>query len=208
MDWIRISDTKLKIMLTSSDMALYDLHTDSISIADHHVRNILRKLLADTKELTGFDSDMTHLYIQMYPCADGGCELFISKSDSIVESASFGTLPTIPHSTQQKQALYPANKVGKQICIYSFSRLSHLIAVCKHMSRLGFSGQSNAYIDRGKTYYLEIRDLPTSSLYAPDEYCILGEYGNRENSRIFLTYLCEYCAPICEDDAIHTLAAL
>ena len=54
MDLIRISDTKLKIMLTSSDMTHYNLHNDNISIADQHVRRVLRKLLEDAKEKTGF----------------------------------------------------------------------------------------------------------------------------------------------------------
>ena len=50
MDLIKISDTKLKIMLTSSDMTQYDLHNDHISIADIHVRNVLRRLLEKAKE--------------------------------------------------------------------------------------------------------------------------------------------------------------
>ena len=59
MDLIRISDSKLKIMLTSTDMSHYNLHTDSISIADQHVRQVLQKLLADAKAQTGFDGFFT-----------------------------------------------------------------------------------------------------------------------------------------------------
>ncbi len=208
MDLIKISDTKLKIMLTPSDMTRYDLHSDSISIADQHVRRVLRRLLADAKAQTGFDGDMTRLYVQMYTCADGGCELFISKPEQNEESSSFCGLPVLSASTQYGRAIGAPERHGLDMCAYSFVKLEHLISVCKRLASIGYCGQSNAYIDLKKTYYLVLNDLPSPSLYSPDEYCFLGEYGNRENARSLNAYLCEYCTMLCKDNAVQMLMQL
>ena len=206
MDLIKISDTKLKIMLTSQDMTRYELHTNHISIADQHVRRVLRRLLADAKEQTGFDGDMTRLYVQMYPCVDGGCELFISKQDNHEDAATFCALPAL--SAQQDRAVRASERHGRDMCAYSFSCLEHLISVCKRLSSIGFGGRSSAYADHKHTYYLVLYDLPSPSLYSPDEYCFIGEYGCRENARALQAYLCEYCMPICTDRAVRTLMQL
>ncbi len=208
MDLIRISDTKLKIMLTSSDMTHYDLHTDNISIADQHVRRVLRRLLADAKEQTGFDGDMSRLYVQMYPCVDGGCELFISKPDGGEDIGTLCSLPALAAVAQPGRALRASERQGRDMCIYSFLQLEHMISVCKRLASIGFGGKSNAYADHKKTYYLVLSDIPTPSIYSPDEYSFLGEYGNRENARALQAYLSEYCTQICKDNAVQTLMQL
>ena len=208
MDLIRISDSKLKIMLTSSDMTHYDLHNDNISIADQHVRRVLRKLLEDAKEKIGFDSDMSRLYVQMYPCVDGGCELFISKADVGDENGHYCGLPILPAATKQGRALRASERRGLDMCAYSFVQLEHLIAVCKRLDAFGFCGQSHVYANSSHTFYLILSDFPTPSLYSPDEFCFLGEYGTRENARTLLPYLSEYCSVICKENAVQTLMQL
>ena len=205
MDLIRISDTKLKIMLTSSDMTHYNLHNDNISIADQHVRRVLRRLLEDAKEKTGFETDMTRIYVQMYPCVDGGCELFISKPDANEENC---TLPILSPTIKQGRALRASERHGFDMCIYSFLALEHLIAVCKRLDSIGFCGQSRVYVDRERTYYLVLTDFSAPSLYSPDDYCFLGEYGNRENARTLQAYLGEYCSVICKENAVKLLMQL
>lgn len=205
MDLIRISDTKLKIMLTSSDMTHYNLHNDNISIADQHVRRVLRKLLEDAKEKTGFVTDMSRLYVQMYPCVDGGCELFISKPDLTEQNCG---LPILSPNLQQSRALRASERRGFDMCVYSFLRLEHLIAACKRLDSIGFCGKSQVFSDGNRTYYLVLTDFPAPSLYSPDEYCFLGEYGTRENARALQAYLCEYCNMICKENAVKTLMQL
>ena len=208
MDLIRISDTKLKIMLTSSDMTHYDLHNDSISISDQHVRSVLRRLLEDVKEETGFMHDMSRLYVQMFPCVDGGCELFISKPDTAVDCEQSCGLPVLSVTAKQGRALRTTERRGFDMCAYSFEKLEYLIAVCKRLASVGFCGKSHAYIDKSRTYYLVLSDFPPPSLYSPDTYCFLGEYGIRENARAIQAYLCEYCNEICKDSAVQMLMQL
>ena len=213
MDLIRISDSKLKIMLTSSDMTQYELHNDSISFADAHVRRVLRRLLADAREKTGFEGDMTRLYVQMYPCADGGCELFISRleQDGEQEGIPQGRQlpwPALGNPASQSRALRSAERHGRDMCAYSFGKLSDLICVCKRLNAVGFPGKSTVYTDQKHQYYLFLQDFSPPSLYSPDEYCFLGEYGSRENARMLQNYIGEYGTLICKDDAVCVISEL
>lgn len=206
MDMIKISDSKLKIMLTHADMTHYNLHNDSITIADARVRSALRKILTDAREQTGFDADMSHLYVQMYPSADGGCELFVSKSEQAKDAANpFPCLPCAPglntHALSRSTRTHEASA-------YSFEALEDLVSLCKRLDRVGFYGSSDLYTDDKNVYYLFLRDFPVPSLYMPDQYCFLGEYGMRENAKLLGTYLAEYGTLLRRDDAVSALSAL
>lgn len=208
MDLIKISNTKLKIMLTHSDMIHYDLHNENISIADQHVRDVLRRLLADAKQQFGFDSDMQRVFVQMYPSADGGCELFVSKPDQDGEPCANADVRALSPSTQYGRAVCARERFKTEMCAYSFARLEHLIAVCKRLHAMGYHGSSSAYVDQKRAYFLVLHEAGYSSLYSPDEYCVLGEYGTRENARTLQSYLGEYCKTICDHNAVQTLMQL
>ena len=209
MDLIKISDTKLKIMLNCEDMAHYDLHNDHISIADRHVRHVLRQILADAKQQTGFDSDMQRLYVQMYPSADGGCELFVSKPEADNDiPAACTDVRALSITPQYGRALSAKERLGNDMCAYSFTCLEHLIAVCRRLDSIGYHGASSAFVDQKHTYFLILNEVSHPSLYSPDEYCFLGEYGNRENARALQSYLGEYCRQICAQNAVQTLMQL
>ena len=211
MDLIKISDTKLKIMLTSADMTRYDLHSDGISIADQHVRTVLKKLLEDAREQTGFDADTSRLFVQMYPSADGGCELFVSKEDTLESASPFYsgiTAPLLPKPITQARSIKKFERHGRDMCAYSFTNLEQLICVCKRLGNVGFPGKSKVYTDTKHTYYLFLWDFSPPSLYSIDEYCFLGEYGSRENARTLQTYIGEYGTLICDQDAVSTLSQL
>ena len=215
MDLIKISDSKLKIMLTHTDMTQYNLHNDSVSIADAHVRRVLRQLLEDAREQTGFDSDLSRLYVQMYPGADGGCELFISKIEKDEELMDMNApayppvpAPIFPKPITHARSVRATERRGREMCAYSFCRLHDLICVCQRLCQVGFCGKSSVFVDQKRIYYLFLHDFPTPSLYMLDQYCFLGEYGTRENAKALQTYVGEYAKPICEDNAAQTLAGL
>jgi negative regulator of genetic competence, sporulation and motility len=206
MDLIKISDSKLKIMLTHADMTHYELHNDSVSIADVQVRRALRKILADAREQTGFDADVAHLYVQMYPSADGGCELFISKPEEHHQKdPDFPCLPC-PDSSRTRSLTH--GTYTRDTSVYSFETLADLINLCKRLDRVGFYGSSDLYTDEKNNYYLFLRDFPTPSLYTPDQYCFLGEYGQRENAKLYSSYLAEYGRLLRKDDAVSVLSGL
>ena len=79
MEWIRIGDNKLKIMLSAQDARHYALNIDGSDQAPHTSGNSIRGILSDLLAETGFDAGEDKMYIQLYPSKDGGCELFITK---------------------------------------------------------------------------------------------------------------------------------
>ncbi len=208
MDLIKISDTKIKIMLSSSDMSYYDLHNDSISLADAHARRVLGRLLADARDLTGFDSDMSRLYIQMFPCADGGCELFISKSDQSDSSLSLVPMQAKSDALPRASHACLPDKRYTESAVYVFSTFDCLVRACKRLRACHYIGKSSLYAGQQKSYYLLLEDLPLPSLRAPDEFFFLNEYGTRVNIKTVQALLGEYVRLICEHNAIQTISAL
>ena len=56
MELIRISDCKLKIMLTQEDLDEFDLRADELDYADGSTRSMFRCLLHRVQRLTDFDT--------------------------------------------------------------------------------------------------------------------------------------------------------
>ena len=75
MELIRISDSKLKIILNETDMRRYALSSDTLSYENGDTRRAVREVLAEAEEETGFHATADRLLIQAYPSRDGGCEL-------------------------------------------------------------------------------------------------------------------------------------
>ncbi len=87
MELILISDTKLKIMLSESDMKEYNIGKEA-DCAESNTRHAIRSLLDRVKDITGFDTDGEEIFIQLYTSKGGGCELFITKCREEVSAAS------------------------------------------------------------------------------------------------------------------------
>ncbi len=215
MDLIKISNSKLKIMLTASDMDKYDLSEDRVFLAEARVRDALHRMLEDARVQIGFIGEDARLYVQMYPCVKGGCELFICKLDDkdAYSSQESGNLPTperpaLPKPYPGTRALRKLEKYGRDVVAYSFTSLQDLIGLCRRLCGIGFCNASNAYTDSKHKYYLFICDFPAPSLYSLDQYCFLGEYGTRENAKLLQSYVSEYGSLICSEHAVQTLAQL
>lgn len=79
MELIRISESKLKVMLTSEDMRQYELNAADLDCEDSETRQAFRCILEKAKNQTGFDTHNYRIFIQAYPCRGGGCELYVTK---------------------------------------------------------------------------------------------------------------------------------
>ena len=134
MDLIRISDTKLKIMLTNDDMQKYQIHNDADIIPDGRMRDTLKRLLCDARVQDGFIGDDSRVYIQMFPCAKGGCELFISRLDEQI--------------AKDTRSSKKADRNQLERIAYSFVMLDDLIRLCKRLNDIGFTCAGNAYVDK------------------------------------------------------------
>ena len=82
MEIIPINDSKLKIMLDESDMKELHIYDDA-DCARGETRLAIRTLLERARAETGFDTEGSEIFVQLYTSKDGGCELFITKSNAL-----------------------------------------------------------------------------------------------------------------------------
>ncbi len=195
MELILINASKLKIMLTDSDMEKYDLKAETVDYDNTATRRAFWSILDDAKTETGFDAASDRLFIQMYPSRDGGCEMFVTKLGA----------PDVPDKKKWRGGKCE-EKTRERLFIYSFECLNFLIRVCNCLRLLGRRGRSCAYAeDSGKCYLL----LWEKSVESPPRtHFFIHEYGQSEHAETTLLYIKEHASPLCEEDAVETLGAL
>ena len=79
MELIMISNSKLKIMLTSEDMKEYSLDCNTLSYENTETRRAFWSILDEAKHRTGFDAASERVFVQVYPSKKGGCEMYVTK---------------------------------------------------------------------------------------------------------------------------------
>lgn len=200
MEWIRISNNKLKIMLTAEDARHYALNCENADYADTVTRTAFRDILTDVRKQTGFDATEDKVYIQMYPSKEGGCELFVTKIGLLlVEEGSEGKAET---PTSPKQRSHTARREETQVSFaFSFEKLPPMLLLCRRLRTDKHAKQSEAWQDDGGKWWL---------LFKADkkELTYLHEYGTECNAQAAKLFLAEHGHPICSAMAIETLGKL
>ena len=79
MELIVISNSKLKIMLTSEDMREYSLDCNTLDYENTETRRAFWSILDEAKQRTGFDAASEKVFVQVYPSKKGGCEMYVTK---------------------------------------------------------------------------------------------------------------------------------
>ncbi len=210
MELIRISDCKLKIMLTPTDMCQFELNADSFEDNSEQMHRAFRLLLEEVHRRTGFDADDTRISVQYFPSREGGCEMFISNLRS---DGSEPRALTVPKASNEKNAvgLHPVKRAGgafRREFAYRFSELEHLLMVCRRLWQIGFVCESTAWRDEGGCYFLFLITLSLSPFSTPEELDFILEYGAPENAPQLRLYIREHAKSICNDNAVCRLAQL
>ena len=195
MELILISDDKLKIMLSEEDMERYHISSDELDYSKLSTRTVLKSILTDAKNLTGFDTEGERFFVQLFTSAHGGCELFITKGaqDDFVTETQGERKSTSPRRTYQS--------------LYSFDSFNNLISSCRRLLTLGGEVESVAYSDIAGKYFLLLCHSNLSPYTRLDKFTFVLEYGKRENIENFERYIEEYGNWICKN-AIGTLGEL
>ena len=209
METIRISDRKLKIMLTASDMSHFELNANTLETGIQSHR-IFRHLLHELKDKVGFEADDGHISVQYFPSREGGCEMFISNLDEDGEHEEMGTAE---NKEMRKAALQIQRPCARSDCFrrefaYRFESLEDLLAVCRRLVQIGYICESSAWRDSEKRYFLLMTALTASPFSIPDEIGFIVEYGKIENAAAIRLYVREYGQTICEKEALMRLAKL
>ena len=193
MELIKISDSKLKIMLSAEDMVHYAIASDALNYDNTETRRAVWQILDEAKHQTGFDAASDRVLIQAYPSRTGGCELYITK-----------IAQNVPTAVSERRV----SAEGK-LRIYVFSSLGDLISLCRALSHASFGGQSAAYVADGACYYLVLREASRGGGTMPPAYHPAQEFGELVNGApTKLAYIKEHADCLCEEEAVLRLSAL
>ncbi len=178
MELIIIDESRIKLMLTPEDMAIYRGVAEEAG-----TREVLRGIMKDAREKCGYSGMKGRIYIQMYPSKEGGCELFVTK---LAERENRVNMKAGNEGILAEYRKY----IFRGRVIYSFDSMTDLLGTCLGLMKTGYCGESAAYFDEAKrTYYLVIEC----------ESHIAGEnLGSLCQSSAYY-YINEHCTKICSD---------
>ena len=195
MEWIRISNNKLKIMLTAEDTKRYELNCAKASYEDAMTRAAFRELLLDVQRETGFDAAEDKVYIQMYPSKEGGCELFVTRIGLLLTEDGEGKSKNSKASERRKRN----NDASKA---FVFKELEPLLSLCRRLCQDDRIRKSEVWRDERGFWWLLVTH--TASFFP----VIFQEYGKevpRERAELFLS---EHAACICAEQAVAVIGSL
>lgn len=205
MELIRISDEKLKIMLSAADMTAYDFDPDALGDGTARTGRAFRLLLADVRRRIPFDTDGKNLTVQYFPLRSGGCEMFISRIPSTGERGK----KSGPRQTAEMTVPAGRQTAGyRRDAAYRFSDLNSLLRACRRLGSAGYSGESMAYRDESGCYYILLMFASPSPFSMPDQLSFLPEYGDGQDPAYLRIWLREHGTLICACGAVATLGAL
>ncbi|MBQ8432350.1 MAG: adaptor protein MecA [Clostridia bacterium] len=219
MELIRISSSKLKIMLTPTDMCHFELNNDCIGDDNEKTRRAFRHLMTEIKKQTGFDADDNHISIQYFPSREGGCEMFITHLPALppatAERINEGTDARAGERGKAPPQRGPSGALAKRGInafqrdfAYRFDAVEDLLSVCRRLLDLDYIGASQAFRDERKSYYLLLSLLCASPFSLPEELGFINEYGMPENAAMLKLYLKEHGTLLCASNAVSILADL
>ncbi len=203
MELIRISEGKLKIMLTPTDMRQFELNTDNFYDDSEQMHRSFRLLLDEVRRRSGFEADDHRISVQYFPSREGGCEMFISNLSGDKERVTCALTPA--------QGMQPATRTRGSFCrsfAYRFEGLDELLSVCRRLLPMDYISASSAWRDDAGRYYLFINTFASSPFATPEELYFVVEYGHLENAAQLRLYLAEHGAVVCAEDAVSTLGAI
>ena len=176
MELLRISDKKLKVMLSDEDMERYRLDREHLDYDTTETRSAFWQILDEAKHKTGFDAGGGKLFVQIYPSRGGGCELYVTLTE------------------EEKAPRHKKPLVRGYESIYRFETLALLLEVCRKLRELGYRDESSAFAVEGG-YCLIIREKLESSIMSPKalgEFSFIEEYGTRLSGGVRLAHLREH----------------
>lgn len=177
MEFLLISESKLKIVIDDEEMEKYKLDSINPDTGGGALRRAFWQVLDMAKKEVGFDPKGDKVLIQFYPVKSGGCEVFVTKLGILPETSARLV------SRSDKVAM-----LSKKRSYYSFATLDDLIRASKAIkcSAKDISPQSDVY-SLNEIYYL-----------------VIDEYG-RGGELMEFPCILEFSKPVCPDFAIYVL---
>ena len=207
METIVINKDKIKIMLDSDEMEEY-CPEDDFSKKNAKAEEAIWKILDKVSDVTGFDTEKSSFYVQIYPSKSGGCEMFITRIlipeiSTAAKCCQDGAklqkedMSGMKYIYENEENLMPYEgetcktpklKSRTGMFIYRFDDFETLLKVCREISLSDAIGDSEAYYDtlEGCCYLI----LENDSYHAL-------EFGGQRRAKKEKFYIAEHCKPIC-----------
>lgn len=196
MDVLKISESKIKIMLSKSDIKKYKLDTDNVDYNDIKTRNKVWEILDCVKKEHGFNHEGDKLLIQFYPSKDGGAELFVTR----LENLSHKNERSISRSSN-------VTLLDTQRKMYSFKCFEDLIKASKIIKDSKSIKESELFYDSDEGYYLEITERGASRYGSICDFAILLEFSSAVPKELF-PYITEHYSRLTKGNAVEQLSKL
>ena len=196
MDVLKISNTKIKIMMTPEDVKTFGLNASDTDYNDKSTKTKVWHILEYLKSTHDFEHGKDKLLIQFYPSKDGGAELFITKLVGL--------------SKTKERALSVAENLtvmNSRKRIYNFKNLSELIRAAKIINGKSCVKESDLFFSENDGYFLGITEEGTSRLDVISELAVMLEFSDRiANEKS--AYIAEHFKKITDSKAVELLAKL
>ena len=207
MDMIRISETKLKVILSRSDLQKLDISVEAMDYANVSTKRVFWAILDEARHTTGFDAESARLFVQVFPDAEGGCEMFITKENA----------ETQRDTSLSRKKVYRFSAVFEETA-GEYVRLDFdaLCKLCKRMKREGVRNAADLYYDGEDGYVLAVLQKQRLPAYISAQVRILRrspawlcEYGStgRLDARLS-AYLAEHYKKIASENAVELIAKI
>lgn len=196
MEVLKISNGKIKIMLSPEDMKRYSLNAEELDYNDQKTRVKVWRILDHIKKNHGFDPEGDKLLIQFYPSKDGGAELFVTKLSGL----SKGNEKFISKSGN-------VTVLDSKRTMYCFDSLEDLIQASKIIYGTDKIKDSELFYSESDGYYLEITERGASRLGEISEFAILLEFASK-TPKEKIPYITEHCKQLTDGSAVEKLAKL
>lgn len=196
LDVLKISETKVKIMLTRADVKKYKLDIDIIDYNDAKTRSKIWEILDHVKKHYGWCGEESKLLIQFYPSRDGGAELFVSKLEGL--------------SKKNERALSKSRDVtllDSKRSIFGFKSFEELLQASRIIKDSKCIRSSELFYDESEGYFLEITARDECDGECVPMLTILLEFSNTVPKEL-IPYITEHYSKLTQGNAVEQLAKL
>lgn len=181
MDFLVVSDTKLKIMMNREEMKKYGIDGEDIDYDNPKIRRAFWRILDVAKEKCGFEASGDKVLIQFYPAKDGS-EIFVTKLGLI----SAGAERTIAKSSRVAM-------LSTKTSVYTFPNLTSLCRAARLIDFETCERPPRAFFDENGSYYMVTEERRGSERTA--EISPICEFG-REIPSNLAHYIAEHSSEI------------
>ena len=136
MEVLTIGKSKMKILITKSEVEQFGLTTDVELRDTSESRRVLWNILEAAKEKQGIDPTGDKVLVQLYPMRDGSCELFVTKLGILSKSSQRYVSDSDRTTLLSKRKIY-----------YRFENLNLLSAALEYTRRT-----NEAFLKSGAVY--------------------------------------------------------